>query len=55
MAEMVKIKIKFLKASLPYMAGEEAWFDEVNAANYIRQGFAERVKDAPPYVPALRG
>lgn len=50
MADMVKIK--FLKPTLPYVAGEEAWFNELQAAAYIKQGFAERAKGAAPYVPA---
>lgn len=51
MADMVKIK--FLKSTLPYAAGEDAWFNEIQAASYIKQGYAERVRNAPPYVPVL--
>lgn len=50
MADMVKIK--FMRPSLPYVAGEDAWFNELQATAYIKQGFAVPVKNAPPYVPA---
>lgn len=50
MADMVPIR--FIKPSLPYAAGERAWFNELQAAAYIKQGFAVRDKDAGEFVPA---
>lgn len=47
MADMVPIR--FVKPTLPYIAGETAWFNELQAAAYIKQGFGERDKSAPPY------
>lgn len=46
------IAIRFIRSSLPYVAGEIAWFNEIQAAAYIKQGFAERVRNPTPYVPA---
>jgi len=36
------VAIRFTKPSLPYNAGEIAWFGEEQAAAYIKQGFAQR-------------
>ena len=47
-----QVKIKFLKHSLPYTAGDEAWFNEVQAAAYIKPGFAQPMRNAAAYVPA---
>ena len=38
------VAVRFLKPSLPYNAGEVAWFGEEQAASLIKQGFAEREK-----------
>lgn len=46
------VKIKFTKNSLPYAKGQEAWFNELQAAAYVKQDFAERVKNPGPFVPA---
>jgi hypothetical protein len=46
------VKITFLKPTLPYVAGESAWFNEVQAAAYIKQGFATPAKNPGDYVPA---
>jgi hypothetical protein len=43
--------VKFVRPNRPYGAGEVAWFAEVEAASLVRQKFAERVRDLPPYVP----
>jgi hypothetical protein len=49
-----QIAVRFIKHSMPYSAGEIAWFNEVQAASYIKQKFAERVEPQPEYVPAAR-
>ncbi len=49
MADMVPIR--FTKPSLPYNAGDIAWFNEVQAAAYIKQGFAVRDKSAGAFKP----
>lgn len=46
------IPIKFIRPSLPYLAGETAWFNELRANAYIKQGFAVLNKDAGEYVRA---
>jgi hypothetical protein len=46
------VSIKFVKHSLPYNAGEVAWFNEIQAAAYIKQGFATPEKNAGKFVPA---
>lgn len=42
--------VRFIKHTLPYVAGEQAWFSEIQAASYVRQGFAVHVPGAV-YVP----
>lgn len=46
------VAIRFLKPSIPYLAGEVAWFNDIQAAAYIKQGFAERHPNPGKYVPA---
>lgn len=43
------VPIRFLRPSIPYLAGETAWFHEAQAAVYIKQGFGERDRNAGPY------
>lgn len=45
------VEIEFLKPSLPYLQGETAWFNELQAAAYIKQGFAKRAAGSRKYVP----
>jgi len=40
------VAVRFTRPSLPYNAGEVAWFGEEQAAAYIKQGFAQRERDA---------
>ncbi len=47
-----RVKVRFVKNSLPYTAGDEAWFNEIQAASFIKQGYATRVDGRAAYVPA---
>jgi hypothetical protein len=49
-----RIAVRFLKPTLPYLKDEVAWFNELQAAAYIKQGFARREPNAGPYVPYMR-
>lgn len=46
-----KIAIKFIRPSLPYNTGETAWFGELQATSFIKQGFAVPDKTAGEYQP----
>jgi hypothetical protein len=45
------VAIRFTKPSMPYVTGERAWFTELQAAAFIKQGFAVLDKEAGEYVP----
>ena len=45
------VAVRFIKHNLPYLKGETAWFNEIEAASLIKQGFAERDRSAGDYVP----
>jgi hypothetical protein len=41
MGTETKVAVRITRAFLPYMKDEIAWFDELTAAAYCKQGFAE--------------